>query len=76
MEILTLSVQEVAHGNAVITIGIVDGGILEHLIDVRLRSNAHILLAEVLDMGVDVGTSQLLRQRDLLQWHLVDACAH
>lgn len=76
MEILTLSVQEVAHGNAVITLGIVDGGILEHLIDVRLGSNAHILLAEVLDMGVDVGTSQLLRQRDLLQWHLVDACAH
>ena len=53
-----------------------DGSILEHLIDVRLRSNAHILLAEVLHVGVDVGTSQLLRERDLLQRHLVDAGAH
>ncbi len=59
MEVLTLSVQEVAHGDTVITV-LVDGGILEHLIDVRLRSNTHVLLTEVLDVGVDVGISQLL----------------
>ena len=76
MEALTLSVQEVAHWDTVITLVVVDGGILEHLINVRLRSNTHVLLAEVLDVGVDVGASQLFGQGDLLQRHLVDASAH
>lgn len=58
-EALTLSVQKVAHWDAVLTI-LVDGGVLEHLINVRLRSNTHVLLAEVLDVGIDVGISQLL----------------
>ena len=58
-EALTLSVQKVAHWDAVFTI-FVDGSVLEHLINVRLRSNTHVLLAEVLDVGIDVGISQLL----------------
>jgi hypothetical protein len=69
-----LSVQEVAHGDIVVAL-VMDGSILEHLVDMRLRSNAHILLAKMLDVGVDVGTSKLLRKRDLLQRHLVDGCA-
>ncbi len=73
---LTLSVHEVAHGDSMIALVVVDGGILEHFIDVRLRSNAHVLLTEMLDVGVNVGTSKLLRQRHLLQRHLVDASAY
>jgi hypothetical protein len=76
MEMLTLSVQEVANGDTVIALVVMDGGIFEHFIDVRLRSNAHVLLAEMLDMSVDVSTSELLRQRHLLQRHLVDAGDH
>ncbi len=71
MGVLTLSVQEVAHGNCVVaTLGF-DGG-LEHLVGVGLGADAHILLAEMLDMRIDVSPSKLLRERDLLQWHLVD----
>ena len=54
---------------------LVDGGLLEHLIGVRLGANAHIFLTKVLDMSVDVGGGQLVRKRDLLQWKLVDTSA-
>jgi len=72
---LTLSIQEVADGNGVVlALGINDSG-FEHLILVGLRSDAHVFLAQVLDVGVDVGSSKLLGERDLLQRHLVDAGA-
>lgn len=71
----TLSVQEIADWNWVSSLIGMNTGLLEHLIDMALRSDAHILLSEVLDVGVDVGASKLLRQRDLLQRHLVDAGA-
>lgn len=38
----------------------VDGGVLEHLLLVCLGTDAHILLAEVLNVSVDVGAGQLL----------------
>lgn len=63
---LTLSIQEVAHGDSVVRAVLVDGSLLEHLIGVRLGSDAHVLLAKVLDMSVDVCGGQLLRERDLL----------
>ena len=72
---LTLSIQEVAHGDSVVRAVLVDGSLLEHLIGVRLGSDAHVLLAKVLDMSVDVCGGQLLRERDLLQWKLVDPSA-
>lgn len=52
---------------------VVDSSVLEHLLDVGLRSNAHVLLAEVLDMSVHVRRCELLAERDLLQRHLVNA---
>jgi len=73
---LTLSVQEVTDWDGVTVLLTVDCGVLEHLINVRLRSDAHVLLTKVLDMCVDVSMSKLLRERDLLERHLMDACAH
>ncbi len=70
--ILTLSIQEVADWHNMIRAIQVDSGILEHLIAMRLRTNTHILLAKMLYMSVDVGTSKLLGKRDLLQRQLVD----
>jgi hypothetical protein len=75
-EELTLSVQEVTDWDGVIALLTGDCSVLEHLIKVRLRSHAHVLLTKMLDMCVDVGMSKLLRERDLLERHLVDACAH
>lgn len=72
---LTLSVEEVAHGDDVTALGM-DGGLAEHLLHLILGSDAHILLAEVLDMVVDAGASELLREGDLLQGQLVDGSAH
>lgn len=51
----TLSVQEVADWNEVVTLLVVDGGVLEHLAGVGLWADAHVLLAEVLDLSVDIG---------------------
>ena len=51
----TLSVQEVADWNEVVTLLVVDGGVLEDLAGVSLWANAHVLLAEVLDLSVDIG---------------------
>jgi len=56
---LTLGIEKVADGHWEGLVG-VDGSVLEHLLLVSLRSNTHILLAEVLDMSVDVGAGQLL----------------
>lgn len=69
---LTLGIEEVLNRNAVIFL-VVDSGVLEHLLDVRLRSDAHILLAEVLAHRIDIGHCELLSERGLLQWHLVNA---
>lgn len=52
---LTLSVQEVADWNEVVALLVVDGGVLEDLAGVSLWANAHVLLAEVLDLSVDIG---------------------
>ena len=71
---LTLGVQEVAHGDDVAAVS-VDGRLPEHLLRLSLRSDAHILLAEVFHMAVDAGTGELLRQGHLLQGQLVDSCA-
>lgn len=60
----TLSVQEVADGHRVGAVGNVWG--LEHLLDVRLGLQAHVLLAERSDLLLDVGV--LLSQ--LLECHL------
>jgi hypothetical protein len=38
---------------------VVNRSILKNLLNVRLRSNTHIFLSEVLHMGVDVGTLEL-----------------
>lgn len=70
---LTLGVQEVAHGYCVFVVSM-NRSILEHLIGVRLGSGSHVLLAEVLDMAVDVGRGKLLGERHLLQRELVDGC--
>ena len=52
---------------------VVDRSVLEHLLEVRLRSDTHVLLTEVLAHGVDVGHCELLAEGDLLQGHLVNA---
>ena len=52
---------------------LVDGSVLEHLLDVRLRADAHVLLAEVLGLRVHVGRCKLLRKGDLLQGQFMDA---
>ena len=70
-----MSVQEVAHGDDMAAVG-VDGRVAEHLLGVGLGADAHILLAEMLDMAVDAGAGELLREGDLLQGQLVDGCAH
>jgi hypothetical protein len=72
---LTLRIQEVAHGDGVTAL-LVDRRLPEHLLSLGFRSDAHILLTQMLDMSVDAGAGQLLGQRDLLQGQLVDACAH
>ena len=51
----TLCVQEVADWNEVVTLLVVDGGILEDLAGVGLWADAHVLLAEVLDLSVNIG---------------------
>ncbi len=75
-EELTLSVQEVADWDSVIALLAVDCGVLEHLINVRLGSDTHILLTQVFDMCVNVGMSKLFGERNLLERRLVDACDH
>jgi hypothetical protein len=72
---LTLGIQEVADGDGVAAL-VVDRGILEHLIGVGLGADAHVLLAQMLHMSIDVGAGELLRQRNLLERQLMDACAH
>ena len=72
---LTLSIQEVAHRHRVACLVLVSGGLLEHLIGVRLGADAHVLLTEVLDMSVDVGGGQLVRKRYLFQGKLVNTSA-
>jgi hypothetical protein len=49
----TLSVQEVANGDGVASLS-VHGGLLEHLVHVLLGADAHVLLAESLDVLADV----------------------
>ena len=48
--------------------------IFEHLINMLIGSDPHILLTQVLDMSIDVGILELLGQRDLLEWHAMDTC--
>ena len=38
-----------------VTLLVLDGGVLEDLAGVGLWTNAHVLLAEVLDLSVDIG---------------------
>ena len=59
----TLGVQEVADWNEVVALLVVDGGVFEDLAGVSLWANAHVLLAEVLDLSVDIG---ILLQNDEL----------
>ena len=55
----TLCIQEVADGDRVGLVG-VEAGVLEHLVQVvALRAKAHVLLAEMADMVVDVGVRLL-----------------
>ena len=51
----TLSIQEVADGDVMglASFGL-DGGVLEHLVDMAAGAQPHILLTESLDMLVDV----------------------
>jgi hypothetical protein len=49
-----LGVQEVADGDGVAALGL-DGGVLEHLVGVALRADAHVLLAERLHVLSNVG---------------------
>lgn len=51
----------------------VQRGILEHLFGMLLRSDTHIFLAQVLDMSIDVGILELLREGNLLERHAMDA---
>jgi hypothetical protein len=59
-----LSVEEVADGNGVTALLRLDGGVLEHLLDVALGADAHVLLAErvhvVANVGILLLTGQLL----------------
>jgi hypothetical protein len=73
---LTLRIQEVAYWHFVVRPIRVDSCVLEHLIDMGLRPNSHVLLTEVLDVSVNIGTGKLFRERYLLERHLVDASAH
>lgn len=52
---LTLRVQKVADWNEMVALLIVDRGVLEDLAGVGLWADAHVLLAEVLDLSVDIG---------------------
>jgi hypothetical protein len=49
----TLRIQEVGNQDAVSLIG-VNRGVFEHLIDVAVGSDAHVLLAESAHVGVDI----------------------
>ena len=51
----TLCVQEVADWNEVVTLLVVNGGVPKDLAGVGLWADAHVLLAEVLDLSVDIG---------------------
>ena len=70
-----MSVEEVAYGDDMTALSM-DGGLAEHLLHLVLGPDTHILLAEVLDMVVDAGAGELLREGDLLQGQLVDGSAH
>ncbi len=49
----TLRIQEVVDKYTVSLIGM-DGSVFEHLIDVAMRSDAHVLLTERLNVRVDI----------------------
>lgn len=51
---LTLSVQEVANGNCMVTVAL-EGGVLEHVVAMSLWSDTHVLLAESLCVSANVG---------------------
>lgn len=53
--IRTLRIQEVGDWDEVIALLTVDGGVLEDGIGVGLWANSHVLLSEVLDLGLDIG---------------------
>ena len=56
-----LGVQEVADGDRVAALRL-DGGVLEHLIGVALRADAHVLLTERLHVLTNVGVLLMLCQ--------------
>lgn len=66
-----MSVQEVADRDWV-TVLYVDGGVLEHFIDVRCWADSQILLTKMSHLSVDVRMLELLGQWDLLKLHLVN----
>jgi hypothetical protein len=72
---LTLSVKEVGDWDSVTAVS-VNRSVLEHLLGMRLRSDAHVLLSEVFRVCLHVGSGELLRQRYLLERHLVNTGAH
>jgi hypothetical protein len=51
---LTLSVQEVAHWNHVATFISKKGGLFKHPIYVRVRTDTHVFLSEMLHMSIDI----------------------
>ena len=52
---LTLGVEEVADGHEMVALLVMDGGFSEDLIDMCLRADAHVLLAESLCVVANAG---------------------
>lgn len=61
----TLSVQEVADWHQVVSFVSMDRGISEHLPLMLLRSDTHILLAESVNMSIDVGVGLYTKHQRL-----------
>lgn len=62
---LTLCVQEVVDQDVVTSLGL-DRGLLEHHLLVSVRANAHVLLAQSVNVGIDVvGTLRWVISREL-----------
>jgi hypothetical protein len=61
-----LGVHEVADTDGVALVGLV-GLLLEHLVDATLWTDAHVLLAEVLDLLLNAVALELLGKWDLLE---------
>ena len=52
---LTLSIKEIADWHCMTILLGMNGGVLEHFLGMTLWADSHVLLAEVLDLSIDIG---------------------